>query len=278
MRSSASSRPWAPPSRPPRRDSGSSWSPACPAGRAKCAPQDARTYREPAVIRLRLPPGRHGGLLHPGPGRLRPVPDTLDDQTAALIEPLSTPVHAVRLAGDVAGRAVAFWGRDDWVVHPRGAPGARGRESGQHRPEAPGARAAALGAHATIDARTPDVAGQVRRALGGSADIVFDCVAIQSSIDQAIAMADKAGRSWWAASRHGRSPSRCRSSRPTDPHSGQCHVSPGGLPRIGRPAGPGYRPDRGLRHRHRPLAQVAEALGLASSGSHVKVLLTVGQR
>ena len=45
----------------------------------------------------------------------------------------------------------------------------------------------------TIDARAPDVAGQVREALGGSADIVFDCVAIQSSVDQAIAIADKGG-------------------------------------------------------------------------------------
>src|ERR1700749_5331206 len=40
--------------------------------------------------------------------RLHPVPDALDDNTAALIEPLSTPVHAVRLAGDVAGRSVAI--------------------------------------------------------------------------------------------------------------------------------------------------------------------------
>jgi threonine dehydrogenase-like Zn-dependent dehydrogenase len=43
-------------------------------------------------------------------GRLHPVPDTLDDQSAALVEPLSTPVHAVRLAGNVAGRAIAVLG------------------------------------------------------------------------------------------------------------------------------------------------------------------------
>ena len=42
--------------------------------------------------------------------RLHPVPDALDDNAAALIEPLSTPVHAVRLAGDVAGRSVAILG------------------------------------------------------------------------------------------------------------------------------------------------------------------------
>src|SRR5690242_21908547 len=35
--------------------------------------------------------------------RLHGVPDDLDDQTAALIEPLSTPVHAVRLACDAFG-------------------------------------------------------------------------------------------------------------------------------------------------------------------------------
>ena len=42
--------------------------------------------------------------------RLHPVPDALNDNTAALIEPLSTPVHAVRLAGDVVGRSVAILG------------------------------------------------------------------------------------------------------------------------------------------------------------------------
>ena len=33
----------------------------------------------------------------------------------------------------------------------------------------------------------------MRKTLGGSADIVFDCVGVQSSMDQAIAMADKGG-------------------------------------------------------------------------------------
>ena len=37
--------------------------------------------------------------------RLHAVPDELDDATAALIEPLSTPLHAVRLAGNGTLRA-----------------------------------------------------------------------------------------------------------------------------------------------------------------------------
>ena len=42
--------------------------------------------------------------------RLHVVPDDLDWPTAALIEPLSTPVHATGLAGDVRDRTVAILG------------------------------------------------------------------------------------------------------------------------------------------------------------------------
>jgi len=214
-------------------------------------------------------------------GRLRPVPDMLDDQTAALIEPLSTPVHAVRLAGDVAGRAVAVLGAGTIglftlaVLRAHGA----GKVVSSDPNAAKRERAAALGAHATIDARTPDVAGQVRQALGGSADIVFDCVAIQSSVDQAIAMADKGGTVVVVGV-----PAR----EVTVPlpimqdHQIRIQGSATYLPED-------YQESAGLLRRGavraadfvtatRPLAQVAEAFELASSGSHVKVLLTVGQR
>src|SRR6201981_3629574 len=127
--------------------------------------------------------------------RLHPVPDALDDNTAALIEPLSTPVHAVRLAGDVAGRSVAILGAGTIglftlaVLRAHGA----GPVVSTDPTLAKRRRAEALGADVTIDAHAPDVTGQVREALGGSAPIVFDCVAVQSSVDQAIAIADKGG-------------------------------------------------------------------------------------
>ncbi|HEX3312238.1 MAG TPA: alcohol dehydrogenase catalytic domain-containing protein, partial [Streptosporangiaceae bacterium] len=127
--------------------------------------------------------------------RLHPVPDMLDDHAAALIEPLSTPVHAVRLAGDVAGRSVAVLGAGTIglltlaVLRAHGA----GTVVSTDPNLAKRHRAAALGADATIDARSPDVTRRVREALGESADIVFDCVSVQSSLDQAIAIADKGG-------------------------------------------------------------------------------------
>jgi 2-desacetyl-2-hydroxyethyl bacteriochlorophyllide A dehydrogenase len=212
--------------------------------------------------------------------RLHPVPDTLDDYAAALIEPLSTPVHAVRLAGDVAGQAVAVLGAGTIGLFTLAVLRARGAGKIISTDPNPGKRqrAAALGADATVDASTPDVAGQVRTALGGSADIVFDCVAIQSSMDQAIAIADKGGTVVVVGV-----PSR----EVTVPlpivqdHQIRIQGSATYLPED-------YRESADLLRRGavrtadfvtatRPLAQVAEAFELASSGEHVKVLVTLGE-
>jgi 2-desacetyl-2-hydroxyethyl bacteriochlorophyllide A dehydrogenase len=213
--------------------------------------------------------------------RLHAVPDVLDDHTAALIEPLSTPVHAVRLAGDVAGRTVAVLGAGTIglftlaVLRAHGAGQVVITDPNPAKRE----RAAALGADATIDARSPDVAGQVRSVLGGSADIVFDCVAVQSSIDQAIAIADKGGTVVVVGV-----PAR----EVTIPlpilqdHQIRIQGSATYLP-------PDYEESASLLRRGavrkedfvtvtRPLDQVAEAFELASSGQHVKVLVTIGER
>jgi threonine dehydrogenase-like Zn-dependent dehydrogenase len=56
-------------------------------------------------------------------------------------------------------------------------------------------RAAALdlGADAAVDATHPDLVAAVRAELGESADVVFDCVAIQPTMNAAIGMALKNG-------------------------------------------------------------------------------------
>ena len=123
--------------------------------------------------------------------RLHVIPDELDWRTAALIEPLATPVHAVRLAGGVRDRAVAILGAGTiglLLLRVAQAQGAR-RVVMTARSEANRARAEAFGA----DAAVPPSAERVRAALGESADVVFDCVADQSTIAQAIAVANKAG-------------------------------------------------------------------------------------
>jgi L-iditol 2-dehydrogenase len=127
--------------------------------------------------------------------RLHAVPEDLDDPTAALIEPLSTPVHAIRLAGGVRDRAVAILGAGTiglLTLKVARAYGARrivvtARSASSRR------RALAFGADATVDATAGDAADQVRAELGESADVVFDCVAEQSTTTQALAIADKGG-------------------------------------------------------------------------------------
>ncbi len=127
--------------------------------------------------------------------RLHAVPDNLDDHTAALIEPLSTPIHAVRLAGSLAGKSVVILGAGTIgllllaVVRANGAKRIVVTDVLPAKRE----RALSLGADDVADAAAEDAAQQVRRALGESADVVFDCVAIQPTIAQAVSLASKGG-------------------------------------------------------------------------------------
>jgi 2-desacetyl-2-hydroxyethyl bacteriochlorophyllide A dehydrogenase len=213
--------------------------------------------------------------------RLVPVPGALDDHAAALIEPLATPVHAVRLAGDVDGRCVAILGAGTIglltlaVLRARGARKVVSTDPNPRKCD----RATALGADAAIDARTPDVAAHVREELGGSADVVFDCAAVQSSMDQAIAIADKGGTVVVVG---------VPAADVTVPlpiiqdHQIRIQGSATYLPEDFRESvellRAGVVKPADFVTATRPLARVAEAFELASSGNHVKVLVTVGER
>lgn len=127
--------------------------------------------------------------------RLHVVPDHLDDRAAALIEPLSTPVHAARICGPLEGRAVVILGAGTIGLLLLAA----ARFHGARRivvtdPLAEKRSIAAqLGADAVVDATATDVVEQVRAALGESADVVFDCVAVGPTLSAAVELATKGG-------------------------------------------------------------------------------------
>ncbi|MBU2662455.1 alcohol dehydrogenase catalytic domain-containing protein [Actinoplanes bogorensis] len=126
--------------------------------------------------------------------RLHVIPDGLSWEVAAFIEPLGTPVHAVGLVGGVRGKAVAILGAGTigiLMIQVARAYGAS-RVVVTARSQASRDRALAFGADAVVDA-TLNAAELVRDALGESADVVFDCVAEQSTTDQALAMVMKGG-------------------------------------------------------------------------------------
>jgi 2-desacetyl-2-hydroxyethyl bacteriochlorophyllide A dehydrogenase len=140
----------------------------------------------------------HGGMSESFviPARqLLPIPDDLSDLQAVLIEPLATPVHAVGLAGDLGGRSVAILGAGTIGLLTLAA----ARRAGAGRvvvtdiSPSKRERALRLGADAAFDPAQPGVTEVIRSDVGGSLDVVFDCVSIQSTIDQAIALSLKGG-------------------------------------------------------------------------------------
>ncbi|MCU7725909.1 alcohol dehydrogenase catalytic domain-containing protein [Actinoplanes sp. KI2] len=124
--------------------------------------------------------------------RLHVIPDELDWLRAAFIEPLGTPVHAARLVGGLAGKTVAILGAG--TIGLLTLQVARAQQAARvvmtARSQRSRDRAAGFEPDAVIDAAET---GAVREALGESADVVFDCVAEQATMDQALTLANKGG-------------------------------------------------------------------------------------
>lgn len=126
---------------------------------------------------------------------LVPVPDSMDDRDAVLVECLATPVHAARIAGDLTGARV--------VVLGAGTIGGLCVVAALHAgaeavvvtdlEEAKIARAVRIGARGGTVADGEDVDRRVRTLLDGPADVVFDCVASQRSLEQAVTVLRRAG-------------------------------------------------------------------------------------
>lgn len=127
--------------------------------------------------------------------RFHPVPDSLTDAQAALVEPLSTAVHAVRMAGQLAGADVAVLGGGTIGLLTLIAAiraGARAVAVSEPR-DSKRQRALRLGAAFCADPLMADPVPPIREALGGHADVTFDCVSSQASTGQAIRLAENGG-------------------------------------------------------------------------------------
>jgi len=122
----------------------------------------------------------------------------LDDDRAILIEPLATPVHAVRRAaetvGDLRDRPVVVIGAGPiglFVLLALRQAGAKVVVADLL--DSKRDRAERLGAAGTFDPTAPDAVSSALALLGGPAAVVVDCVARESSLAQAIELVDKGG-------------------------------------------------------------------------------------
>lgn len=127
--------------------------------------------------------------------RFHRVPEGMSMAAAALVEPLSTATHAVRVAAGVSGRTVAVLGAGSIGLLTMLAARAGGAEAIAVTDPLAEKRALALelGADVAVDPTSQSAVAEVRERLPWRPDVVFDCVSAQSSIDQAIELALKGG-------------------------------------------------------------------------------------
>ncbi|GAA5157127.1 alcohol dehydrogenase catalytic domain-containing protein [Pseudonocardia eucalypti] len=161
--------------------------------------------RELAVFGCQTPGGMADAFTIAA-DRLHPVPDGMSDELAALVEPLATPVRAVRRAGIGPGSRVVVLGAGPIGLLTMVAARAAGAATVLVTDVLAGKRerAVRLGADAALDAADPGLVDAARDAMRGGgggeggmggegADAVFDCVAVRSSMAQAAELLDKGG-------------------------------------------------------------------------------------
>ena len=207
------------------------------------------------------------------------LPDELADLQAALIEPLSTPVHAVRLAGpDLTGQTVVILGAGTigllTLVVARQHGAATVVMTNRSAPKRE--RALALGADAAFDPRDPGVLDAIRAELGGeNAGVVFDCVAVRDTVDQALALVLKGGTVMVVGVPPGpvTLPLPDLQDRQIRLQGSAVYLPADYTEAIGLLAAGVVRPEDFVTAQY-PLAEAAAGFGAAASGQQIKVVLT----
>lgn len=127
--------------------------------------------------------------------RIHKVPSQMSDLQAAIIEPLATAAHAVKLAGNIMGKKVVVLGTGPIGLLTVAAARFAGASMIVATDLSLSKRDQALiaGADVAVDANSAHVVDEVHAHLNESADIIFDCVSTQTTIDTAITLGLKGG-------------------------------------------------------------------------------------
>jgi len=169
-----------------------------------CTSGRGRTCRNLQFFGLRVSAGRHGGLLTLAANACTRCQRRLTITRGA--DRASVDAGARRAPGGGGGRPVRGRARrrNHRVVHPRGAARAFRWPGVVTDPLAAKRRgAAALGADDTVDASTPDVAGQVRKLLAGAPTSSSTAWPSSPRSTRRSPSRTRAERSWWSAVRPG---------------------------------------------------------------------------
>ena len=140
-------------------------------------------------------PGFFADVVSVPRSALAPVPPTVSLADAAMIEPLATAAHAVRLSRFGPGATVLITGGGSIGLSVLLAATAAGAAAVVVCEPQAGKRelAVQLGATAALDPADSDIADHIGDLLGGRPDVVFDCVAAPATIQQAVQFASRGG-------------------------------------------------------------------------------------
>jgi L-iditol 2-dehydrogenase len=202
---------------------------------------------------------------------LAPVPDGISLAAAALIEPLATAVHAVETAGGVAGATVAILGGGSIGQSVLLAARAAGAERVVVTDPVATKRALAVALGAAV-ALPPDAApDEVRAALDGRPDVVFDCVASAGSLGSAIDLAVKGGTVVVVGVGHGPLTVAIETLQDQEVRvAGSAMYTPADFARAESLIAAGLPVERLISAVH-PLSEAVAALRAAATGNEVKI-------
>lgn len=124
------------------------------------------------------------------------IPDNMDYETAALIEPLAVGMHAIRRAPLVQGDTAVILGAGTiglvtlLCAKAAGAQQIYVIEKAKARKDL----AQKLGATEVLDPSEVDVLAMIRKLTGGGADVVFECIGNDKTAPLAVELARTAGK------------------------------------------------------------------------------------
>ena len=141
-------------------------------------------------------PGAYAQYMRVGAAEALRLPPGIDWRLGALVEPLAVGLHAVHTARIAPGERVLIMGAGPsglacamWARHC----GAQHVVVSDKVPERL-ALATRMGATATVNASVEDVVGSCKRAAGGRADVILECIGVPGTQQLAMDYAPSNGR------------------------------------------------------------------------------------
>jgi 2-desacetyl-2-hydroxyethyl bacteriochlorophyllide A dehydrogenase len=141
-------------------------------------------------------PGAYAEYVACSQASLLKLPDRLDSRQGALVEPLSVGLHGVNRSRVASGTPCVVMGAGPVGLATLLWCKAKGADPVVVSEIAPGRAALAqrLGASAVVNPREYNPAARVKELCGKLPEVVFECIGVKSTLNQAVGMVDKCGQ------------------------------------------------------------------------------------